>query len=155
MIEIIPLFILLFLIALELGGGLYETLVVHPGWKKSPDAKTLKESMELSGQMRSGKRFWPLVSPLTALLSVVNLILAWHSGIDARPLWLAAALIMVVDRLFTFIYFVPTLAKLQHPESMSSQKLVATIKAWTTLSSLRFVTGIVAWVLGAWVLYLK
>lgn len=152
-LEVIPLLILLFLIAVELGGGLYETLVVHPGWKHSSDAKNLQAAMTTSGQLRSGKYFWPFVSPLTALLAVANIVLAWSNHSDASSLWLAAAIVMLLDRLFTFTYFVPTLAKLQHPEAVAPAKLGPMVKRWTTLSSLRTLTGMLAWILGAWAIF--
>ena len=40
--------------------------------------------------------FWPFVSPVVALLAVINLIVAWRSNTTYRSWWLAAAAAMTI-----------------------------------------------------------
>ena len=78
MINFVTLALLVLTLVLSIGGGLYEILVIYPNWKHSTNADELKERLQSSGQNFAGTRFWPLTSPLQALLSIVNLVFAWR-----------------------------------------------------------------------------
>ena len=56
---------------------------------------------------RAGRVFWPFVSPVVALLAVINLELAWRSNTSYRRSWLAAGAAMTVYALASYGYFVP------------------------------------------------
>lgn len=141
--------VLLFLtVTLGLGGGLYEILVIYPGWKYDVDPLTLRSKLQSSGQMLAIKRFWPIVSPAQVLLSIVNIVLAWNHKGGAQAYLLAAAVAVFVDRVITFSYFIPVMIrKIMQPETIEAPRLRKIVKQWTDLSPLRLVFGLFVWIM--------
>jgi hypothetical protein len=141
--------VLLFLtVTLGIGGGLYEILVIYPGWKHDVDPLTLRARLQSSGQILAAKRFWPIVSPAQVLLSVINIPLAWNHPGAAHTYWLAAAVAVFVSRLITFSYFIPVMIrKIMQPETIEATRLQAIVKKWTALSPLRVVIELFAWIM--------
>ncbi len=120
MLNDVLLSLLMFFTGLGIGGGLYETLVVYPRWKKDPTPATLAQNLESSGQ-NAALKFWPLVSPLSALLSIINMIVAWRS-VGIATVWFGAALLIFLKSLATYLYFVPTMMrKLKRAETMDAE----------------------------------
>jgi len=146
MTNLILLTLLLLTITLSLGGGLYETLVIYPNWKKDVHPSTLLEKLHSSGQMLAGTRFWPLVSPAQVLLSIANMVMAYlHDG-PARCVWLTAAVIIFVSRIITFSYFIPVMLRyIMKPENVEPNRLRAIVKWWVGLSPLRLLPEAAAW----------
>jgi hypothetical protein len=84
---------------------------------------------------------------LQALLAIVNLVLAWQYTGNAHTAWLTAALIIVMNRVITFSYFVPTMVrKFEHPEKLDAARLKKGVSLWTSLSPVRVGVEFVAWV---------
>ena len=146
MVTTIAIVLLLLTVTLSMGGGLYEILVIYPNWKHNVHPRTLRDKLESSGQNNAAKRFWPLVSPLQALLAMVNIALAcWHHGVG-QGYWLAAAIIIFVTRVITFSYFIPVMVrKIMQPEKFDAGTLQAIVKQWTDLSPLRLAPEFAAW----------
>jgi hypothetical protein len=150
---VVSLFI--FFVSLGIGGGLYETVAVYPNWKTSPTPEGLQRKLRESGQMLAGRRFWPFVSPVSALLAIVNVYLALHQTGLVRSLWLAASIAIIVKSIATFAYFVPTMVRrIERAEKMDAAMLQSTVSLWTGLSPLRLVLEIFAWVVALRVLAL-
>src|SRR5207247_3252473 len=84
------------------GAGIYEARIVVPLWASSPP-KSLRSP-------DSGRKFWVFVTtlPLT-LLSLANLVAAWQAQGTRRDWWLGAVFAVLVERLATFSYFIPTM----------------------------------------------
>ena len=141
--------VLLFLtVTLSMGGGLYEIVVIYPGWKHDVSPLTLRTKLESSGQILAVKRFWPIVSPAQVLLSVINIFIAVNQAGDARTYWLAAAVTVFIGRVITFSYFIPVMIrKIMKPESIEATRLRAIVKQWTDLSPLRLVIELFAWIM--------
>jgi hypothetical protein len=141
--------VLLFLtVTLAMGGGLYEILVIYPGWKHDADPLTLRAKLHSSGQILAAKRFWPIVSPAQVLLSVINIALAWNHTGGAHAYWLAAAVAVFINRLITFSYFIPVMIhKIMQPETIEAARLRAIVKQWTALSPLRLLFELFAWIM--------
>jgi hypothetical protein len=141
--------VLLFLtVTLGLGGGLYEILVIYPGWKHDVNPLTLRAKLESSGQFLAAKRFWPIVSPAQVLLSVINVLLAWNYTGGARAYWLAAGVAVFINRVITFGYFIPVMIrKIMQPETIEATRLRGIVRQWTALSPIRLVIEVFAWVL--------
>jgi hypothetical protein len=141
--------VLLFLtITLSLGGGLYEVLVIYPGWKHDVDPLTLRARLQSSGQILAAKRFWPIVSPAQVLLSVINIPLAWNHTGGTHAYWLAAAVAVFISRVITFSYFIPVMIrKIMQPETIEASRLRAIVKQWIALSPLRLVIELFAWIM--------
>jgi hypothetical protein len=153
MINFIALALLLLTIVLSAGGGLYEILVIYPNWRNSKDAVELKEWMQSSGQNYAGTRFWPLASPAQALLSMINLVMAWRYDGPGHQLWLIAAILIFVTRVITFSYFIPVMiTKLARAEDVPAAQLPGIIKRWTGLSPLRLIPEFAALIIGVWAL---
>nr|WP_294793847.1 hypothetical protein [uncultured Mucilaginibacter sp.] len=146
MTNLILLTLLLLTITLSLGGGLYETLVIYPNWKKDVHPSTLLEKLHSSGQMLAGNRFWPLVSPAQVLLSIANMVMAYlHDG-PAREVWLTAAIIIFVSRVITFSYFIPVMLRyIMKSEHVEPNRLRTIVKWWVGLSPLRLLPEAAAW----------
>ncbi|MBS1533276.1 MAG: hypothetical protein JSU01_23455 [Bacteroidetes bacterium] len=146
MIHTIAILLLFLTVTLSMGGGLYEILVIYPNWKHDVDPRTLRNKLELSGMMNAAKRFWPLVSPAQVLLSMVNIVMACLYHGPALGYWLAAAIAIFINRVFTFSYFIPVMIqKIMQPEKIEAGRLKAIVKQWMALSPLRLIPEFVAW----------
>jgi hypothetical protein len=103
--------ILLWLFVINLGiacgAGLYESRVVIPQWAEIPP----------QDWPNTGLMFWVYVTtiPLT-LLTGANLISAWTNRSAKRYWWLSAAGVILLERIATFAYFIPTMVSLTSPE---------------------------------------
>src|SRR5919206_630561 len=92
--ERIFLWLYLLLFGIQLGAGLYETLVVVPLWSASPPQSVwgwnaLREANPKLA-IDSGRRFWIFVTPAVGLLSVAALLTGWQTRPEHRA-WLLAA----------------------------------------------------------------
>ena len=151
MLSQIALSLFIFFLSIGMGGGLYEVLAVYPNWKKDPTPPNFSQKLKDSGQMLAGRRFWPLVSPMTMLLAVLNVFVARQATDLLRTVWLAAAIAVIVKSIATYTYFVPTMmGKLMKSETMKPDVLVRTVNRWTTLSPLRLILELFAWITAVW-----
>jgi len=134
--------LLLFVINLGIGvgAGFYELRVVVPVWASAPPRSLLVPE--------SGLRFWALVTtgPLT-LLTVANAIAAWQATEPVRSWWLVAVAIIVIERLATFGYFVPTMVRLQRDQSAAPAIVKAKFARWAALNYPRNVASLIAWLM--------
>jgi hypothetical protein len=146
----------IFSVGLGIGGGLYETRVVYPNWAGDPTPDGLSEKLISSGQAGAARRYWPLVSPVSALLAIVNMFLAWDQVGMVRDLWLMSSIVIVLKSLGTYGYFVPTyVRRIAKPNTMDAVTLRRLVRQWTGLSPLRIVVEIFAWITGMWALLLS
>jgi hypothetical protein len=148
MITTIAIVLLFLSVTLSMGGGLYEVLVIYPGWKHDVDPHTLRGKLQSSGQILAAKRFWPLVSPAQVLLSLINIVLAWNHGGAAHGYWLTASVAVFIGRVITFGYFIPVMIrKIMEPETIEKTRLQAIVKRWIALSPFRLVVELFAWIM--------
>ncbi len=91
-------------------------------------------------------RFWVYVTtvPLT-LLSIANLIVAWRARGRLRGWWLTASVTVLLERIFTFTYFIPTMYRLMSDASLSLPQATALALQWANLNYLRHLIVLVAW----------
>jgi hypothetical protein len=151
----IALISFLLFLSLGMGGGLYETLAVYPIWKHNPTPQNFAQKLKDSGQALAGRRFWPFISPMTALLAIVNLFLAWQQPGLLQTVWLSASIAILVKSVATYTYFVPTMIrKLGKANSMKPEELTKTVRQWTALSPLRLCLELFGWVSALWALLL-
>jgi hypothetical protein len=131
---------LIFFNGIGMGGGLYETRAVYPNWRIAPQPAELGEKLRLSGQAGAARRFWPFVSPISALLAIVNVCVAWHQAGLVGTLWLMAALTIVLKSVGTYAYFVPTyVRRIARAKTMDPETLGRVVHMWTSLSPIRVV----------------
>jgi len=140
--------ILLWLFVINLGvafgAGLYESRIVLAEWLSSSPDSELHWNAEAVRRHNTGLRFWVFVTtvPLT-LLTLANLVAAWRSVGRLRRWWLAAGASALVDRTFTFSYFIPTMVGLA--QASDSSESVATAVQWVNLNYLRHAIVLTAW----------
>jgi hypothetical protein len=122
------------------GAGWYELRVVVPMWASAPPRSLTSPE--------SGLSFWAWVTtgPLT-LLTVANLVAASLTQGPARPWWLAAGIIIAVERIATFGYFVPTMIGLQRNQAAPPAEAAAKFARWRALNLARNIASTVAWLL--------
>ena len=144
--------ILLFLFVINLGvsfgAGLYETRIVLPLWFPKTASLGYQVNAEAMQTIDTGRRFWAFVTtiPLT-LLTIANLILAWQSDHPAHNWWLTSAFIVLVERLSTFTFFIPTVIKLQKASQLSASQVARSVSLWIKLNYVRNALILVAWLL--------
>jgi hypothetical protein len=93
-----------------------------------------------------GLRFWVYVTtiPLT-LLTLVSLVVAWWAPSDVRNWWFAAAIAVLVDRVMTFGYFIPTMLTLMNNSTISASEAVAKATQWINLGYVRHIATLAGW----------
>jgi len=134
--------VLLWLLVINLGivfgAGLYEARIVVPLWASSPPDSLRSPD--------SGRRFWAFVTtiPLT-VLTLASLVAAGHAPGPGRDWWLTAALVILVERIATFSYFIPTMLRLQRA-AMPQAEIAARLTQWARLNYLRSALTLIAWV---------
>ncbi len=149
----ILLWMFVILTGVAVGGGIYEVRAVYPNWKKDPKPETLARRLRESSQMSAGRRFWPFVSPLLAVLSVLNIWAAFETTGVIRLVWLAAASAVAIRSIAGYSYFVPTMMlKFEKPETMTQPDLERAVRRWTALSPWRLYLEFPAWIAAIWVL---
>ena len=125
------------------GAGLYEHRIVTPGWFGA-DGSAVHWDAAAARRDDTGLRFWAYATtgPLT-LLTLVNLFAAWRASGSVRGWWLAASVIVLAERLFTFAYFVPTMVRLMG--AADSPASVAAALRWSSLNYFRHVLVLSGW----------
>lgn len=145
----------LFAIALgiELGAGLYETLVVVPVWSAAiPDSVTAYYQLNVTQPqfaLNAGPRFWMFFTPTLGLLSIATLLSARGTNSLHRKWRVAGAGLTLFVVLCTFAWFVPNIIKLLGPDvlTMTREDLASTANAWVNLNWVRVMLGVSAWLL--------
>ena len=137
--QYVPKFLLgLFVINLgiALGAGIFEQRVVIPQWENTPPQTW----------PQTGVQFWVYVTtvPLT-LLTLANQVAAWLDRGPRRYWWLGAVAIIVVERIATFSYFIPTMVWLQGTEGLPEAEVQAALSQWLLLDYGRHVLTLAGW----------
>jgi hypothetical protein len=123
-------------LGIAFGAGLYEARVVIPQWANIPPRMW----------PNTGLLFWVYVTtvPLT-FLTLVSLIAAWLDSGPRRSWWLGAVGIIVVERIATFSYFIPTMIRLMGSDSLAAAEVEATLSQWLFLNHGRHLLTLAAW----------
>lgn len=144
-VALLLLWLLVVFVGVQFGAGWYEKIVVVPLWDGVPPREILT-AMQESGMKDAGRRFWPFVSPIVALLSVANIVVAWRGTSANRRWWLAAGIVMLTYAIFSYSYFVPQMLMLQgSADSWSESRISSTIQWWTSLNYVRMALGGAGW----------
>jgi hypothetical protein len=133
--------ILLWLFVINLGiafgAGIYEARVVIPQWTDLPPRNW----------PNTGLMFWVYVTtvPLT-LLMLANLVAAWLDRSVKRQWWLSAAVIVLLERLATFSYFIPTMISLTTSE-LPEKEISARLSQWLFFNHGRHILTLAGWLM--------
>jgi hypothetical protein len=145
-------FIGLFVIVLgiELGAGLYETLVVLPTW--TPDALSYyRHNVEFPQYaITAGPRFWMFQTPFLGVVSLVTILTGLRTQREHRKwrmLGAGLALLVVVG---TLAWFVPNLLSLigEGVTRMSAEQISSVTDLWVRLNWVRVFVYSAAWLAG-------
>lgn len=132
-----PILLWLFVINLGIacGAGLYEARVVIPPWAEMPP----------KSWPNTGLMFWVYVTtiPLT-LLTLANLIAAWLDRSARRRWWLGAGTIILLERIATFSYFIPTMIALTSSD-LPQPEVKAGLSQWLLFNHGRHVLTFAGW----------
>ena len=146
--------LLLFIIYLgsAFGAGVYEATIVIPQWTAVPAGAGIHWNAEAARRTDPEHKFWSFLTtvPLT-LLTVASFVGAWYSVSPRRELWLGAAVVVLIERMATFLYFTPTMGKLQN-EAIRRSTVDTTVSRWISLHHVRSGVYLAAWVMAlqAW-----
>jgi len=147
------MFLWLFVIALgiEIGAGLYETLVVLPLWTSAPpDSVTAYHQHNAANPqftLNAGGRFWMFATPLVGLLALATLLSGLRTVSQHRQWRIAGTILALVVVLATFTWFVPNIIRLNSKDvlAMSADEVTRLTKAWVTLNWVRVILYVSGW----------
>ena len=130
-------------IGVAVGAGLYEHRIVVPDWIPRTDGGA-HWNAEAARQDNTGLRFWAFVTtgPLT-LITLANLVAAWRAPGPVRGWWLAAVVAVLLDRVLTFSYFIPTMIGLMN--AADSPASAAAAARWANLNYVRHALTVAGW----------
>jgi hypothetical protein len=143
----------LFVIALgiELGAGLYETLVVVPLWSSAaPDSVIGYYQHNIADPrftMNAGGRFWMVATPLVGLLSLATLLSGFKTSAEHRKWRLIGAGLALIVVISTFAWFVPNIIKLGTSAvlTMGRDDVASLANWWVRLNWVRVVVYSSGW----------
>jgi len=150
------IFLWLFVIVLgvEMGAGLYETLVVVPVWASNvPDsviAYYRHNTADPQLALTPGLRFWIFNTPLLGLVSIAALLSGLRTSPEHRKWRIAGTGLSIILVAATFAWFVPNIIKLGSADvlTMSREEVASTANAWVNLNWVRVMAGSLAWLAG-------
>ena len=138
------LWLFVIFLGITFGAGLYEKRIVVSRWLRSSEDSGRHWNAEAARQDDTGRRFWAFVTtvPLT-LITLASLIFAWRTPGPVRGWWLAAGILALGDRAFTFSYFIPTMIGLMRAADSTVSVKKAT--RWANLCYVRLALVLAAW----------
>jgi hypothetical protein len=147
------IFLWLFVIVLgiELGAGLYETLVVMPAWTHAiPDSVIgyyRHNAADPQYALDAGGRFWMVNTPLTGLTALAALLTGLRTSADHRRWRMAGTILALIVVTATFAWFVPNIIKLGSEQvlTMGRDEVSTTANAWVAANWVRVVVYSAAW----------
>lgn len=152
--SIAQIFLWLFVVMLgiEIGAGLYETIVIVPMWAGSPPDSVVAfyQHNAANPQMtiNAGGKFWIFATPLVGLLSITVLLTGKWANSEQRRLRTIGSGLALLVVISTFVWFVPNIILLQSKEvlTMDANKLASLANWWFTLNWVRCFLYVTAWV---------
>lgn len=149
MVNHIPEILLwLFIINLGIafGAGLYETRIILPQWFIKNPESGYSVNVTAMNETDTGRKFWGFVTtmPLT-LLTIANLVMAFRSDAPAHDWWLMSSVIVLIERIGTFAFFIPIAIKLMRADTLPPAKVSSLVTVWTRLNYIRNLLTIIAW----------
>jgi len=132
-------------LSLVLGAGLYEARIEVPRWL-ARGGGTWHWDRAAAVRADVGLRFWVYAStfPLTLLTLGSALVLAGTPP-PVRLVWAGSVAVVVLERVATFGYFIPTMIRLTRAAPRPDDAAVA--RRWVRCNHARHVANLVAWVL--------
>ena len=134
-------------LGIAFGAGLYESLIVIPGWfSTSPDSAIIWNA----GTARledTEQHFWIFVTTIPlSLLTLASLWEAWRSKGKIRAWWLTASVVAILERASAFIYFIPRMMQLMQDQGAAQPEATGIALHWVDLNYFRLAMLFLAWI---------
>jgi hypothetical protein len=123
-------------LGIAFGAGIYEARVVIPQWVSIPARQW----------PNTGLMFWVYVTtvPLT-LITAASIVAAWLTPGPMRFWYLIAVCIVIVERITTFSYFIPTMVRLMSTEGLPNVDVKEALSQWLLMNHGRHVLTLAGW----------
>ncbi|PYS71587.1 MAG: hypothetical protein DMF69_09880 [Acidobacteria bacterium] len=149
----ICLWLFVIVLGIEIGAGLYETLVVLPLWTLAPpDSVVAYHQHNISYPqfaLNAGGRFWMFCTPLTGLMSIAVLLSGFRTTTEHRKWRITAAVLALVVVISTFAWFVPNIIILgRGGAGLNGEQIASLTNWWVRLNWVRVVFYLTAWLAG-------
>ena len=149
----ILLWLFVIVLGIEIGAGLYETLVVVPLWSAAPpDSVVAYHQHNTSNPQLSldpGGRFWMVNTPLLGLLAVAALLSGLKTRPDHRRWRIVATGAAIVVVAATFAWFVPNIMILNEGgRGLSAGEIADVSNLWVRLNWVRVFVYSAGWLAG-------
>jgi hypothetical protein len=142
-------FLLLFIINLgtAFGAGVYEARFIISQWFPKSATSFYSPNPEAMHQFDTGRKFWVFITtiPLT-LLTISGLLITRQLNSPMYVWWFIACLIILLERIMTFSFFIPTVIKLQKPDAMPVAKVTKLVSLWIRLNYVRCSVTLLGWI---------
>ena len=135
-------------LGISFGAGLYEKIIILPMWFTKFPEIGYRINVSAMRETDTGKKFWAGVNtvPLT-LLTLANLIVSLQMGGTKGHWWLTACLLVIIERIGTFSYFIPIALKLMRSDNLTEKKASSLIAPWLLLNYFRNAFTLIAWIM--------
>ena len=132
-------------LGIAFGAGVYESTIVIPRWLTPAPGNGFLWNAEVARQDNTGLRFWIYVTtvPLTAI-TLANLLGAWRARGSSSGWWTMATLTAFSERLFTFLYFIPTMIELMGGRT-TGPEAETMARQWVNFNYARQGLVLIAW----------
>ncbi|PYS31555.1 MAG: hypothetical protein DMG11_00965 [Acidobacteria bacterium] len=112
---------------------MYESRIIVPQWLSFSTDSGYRWNAEAARRANVGLRFWVYVTTVPLTLLTLAIVAAWWTPNEVRNWWLAAGAAVLVDRVMTFAYFIPTMLTLMNNQTISGSEAVAKATQWINL----------------------
>jgi Domain of unknown function (DUF1772) len=148
-ISTLILWIFAAVLSVEVGAGLYETLVIIPMWMGGAPESVVKyyELYAANPQfaLRAGPKFWMFLTPSVGIFALATLLSSFKTSPHHRKWRLIASGLSVFIVTATFAWFVPNVLRLTNDvPTMSATDIAHTAKWWVNLNYIRCVLAVAA-----------
>jgi len=125
-------------LGIQTGAAIYEVRVIVPLWSGAPpESVTTFLTQPLSPD--PGRRLWMILTPLTSVITVINLFYATTTTGLNRAWWLGGSIGALGVLIVTFAYFVPVLLSLPRIAALPREDAIRKVRVWRTLNYFRAV----------------
>jgi hypothetical protein len=126
-------------VALTLGAGLYENLVVIPFWSSGAPASLSPGNPLLAVQVRAGRVFWSVFTPGVALLALLALATSFATPPRHMAWSVAATGLFLLVSIVTLVYFRPAAIRMvvDHGAGRTPEALAGEAHRWAALNWVR------------------
>jgi hypothetical protein len=140
----ILLALLVIVLGVEIGAGIYEARVLVPLWSSDPPGSLVAYNLQPL-RPNPGLHFWIVSTPLVGLLGLANLVPAFRSSPPRRAWWITGAVLAVALVVVTFVYFVPEVRAFEALRDPGEVSMTSRVQRWVALNWVRTVVYIFAW----------